>query len=315
MEKFVAGVFRELYKTSLMTEYDPFSVAMTLFLAALNIFLSITAFLGNILILIALRKVASLHPPTKLLFRCLAATDLFVGLISEPLSTLVYWPYIMRTGVSPGYFLVGVVGSSLGFVFCMLSMFVSAAISVDRLLALKLGLRYRHTVAVPRVRAVIACFLLIGIATGLSFIFSGVFLCSILALTVAVVSVVITIFCYVKIYLKLRQHQIQVHTNAHPGQSNGGVTTALNLARFKRTVSGIACVQLALAVCYLPSVLLLITYFKFGSFGEYTYIIAYFTVTLVYLNSSLNPVLYCWKISDVRQAVKNTIKQCCCLSA
>ena len=52
---------------------------------AVNIVFSITASLGNILILIALRKVTSIHPPTKLLFQCLAITDLGVGLISQPL--------------------------------------------------------------------------------------------------------------------------------------------------------------------------------------------------------------------------------------
>ena len=54
-------------------------------LAALNILFSITASLGNILIFIALRKEPSLHPPSKLLFQCLAATDLCVGLFSQPL--------------------------------------------------------------------------------------------------------------------------------------------------------------------------------------------------------------------------------------
>ena len=54
-------------------------------IAAVNIVLSSTASLGNILILIALRKATSIHPPTKLLFQCLAITDLGVGLTSQPL--------------------------------------------------------------------------------------------------------------------------------------------------------------------------------------------------------------------------------------
>ena len=54
-------------------------------IAAVNFLFSITASLGNILILTALRKVISIHPPTKLLFQCLAITDLGVGLISQPL--------------------------------------------------------------------------------------------------------------------------------------------------------------------------------------------------------------------------------------
>jgi len=57
------------------------------FISVLNCFLSITAFLGNALILIALQKESFLHPPSKLLLRSLAATDLCVGLISEPLSS------------------------------------------------------------------------------------------------------------------------------------------------------------------------------------------------------------------------------------
>ena len=54
-------------------------------IAAVNIVLSITASLGNILILIALRNATSIHPPTKLLFQCLAITDLGVGLTCQPL--------------------------------------------------------------------------------------------------------------------------------------------------------------------------------------------------------------------------------------
>ena len=54
-------------------------------IVGINIFLAVTSSLGNTLILIALHKVTSIYPPTKLLFRCLAVTDLLVGLISQPL--------------------------------------------------------------------------------------------------------------------------------------------------------------------------------------------------------------------------------------
>ena len=60
------------------------STGVEVFLAAMNIFLSITACLDNALILIALRQMTYGYPPTKLLFRCLAVTDLCVGLIAQP---------------------------------------------------------------------------------------------------------------------------------------------------------------------------------------------------------------------------------------
>ena len=64
-------------------------------LSIINIFLSITAFLGNFLILVALHKESSLHSPSKFLYRCLATTDLCVGLISEP-SAVMYWLSLER---------------------------------------------------------------------------------------------------------------------------------------------------------------------------------------------------------------------------
>ena len=35
-------------------------------------------------------------------------------------------------------------------------------------------------------------------------------------------------------------------------------------------------------------------------------------VTLLYLNSSLNPVLHFWRIGDVRQEVKDTVRKSFC---
>ena len=66
-----------------------------IFLSALNIFFSVTAFLGNTLILVALHKETSLHPPSKLLYRNLAITDLCVGIIIEPL-TVTYFTSVVK---------------------------------------------------------------------------------------------------------------------------------------------------------------------------------------------------------------------------
>ena len=125
-------------------------------IAAVNIVLSITASLGNILILIALRKVTSIHPPTKLLFQCLAITDLGVGLISQPLmATLML--LVDNIDIKIWKVLFFYLSWSLSIAFCGVSVFTSTALSVDRLLALFLGLRYRHVVTLKRILAVLAC--------------------------------------------------------------------------------------------------------------------------------------------------------------
>ena len=134
-------------------------------LSALNIFLSITASLGNALILIALYKVNSIYPPTKLFFRCLAVTDLCVGLIVQPLFVTFLLSHI--TGVNEN--VVYYVRSSvivLSRCLCGVSASTTTAISVDRLLALLLGLRYRHVVTLRRVRVIIICFWFSGAFLG-----------------------------------------------------------------------------------------------------------------------------------------------------
>ncbi|XP_078342962.1 melanocortin receptor 4-like [Oculina patagonica] len=255
---------------------------------ALNIFLSITASLGNALILVALRKESSLHPPTKFLFQCLAVTDICVGLISQTITVIsilsiqanaMNWKILDH---------VDELDNVTSYLLCGVSIFTSTAISVERLLALLLRLRYRHDVTVRRVRAVVICFWLIGAFCG-SMHFLNDRISRIVVFVFLILSLVTSTFSYTKIHLTLRQHQASVQDHVHQGQPNGG-GIPLNIARYKKTVSSIAWVQLALVVCYVP----------------------FAAVILVYLNSSLNPILYCWKIKEVRQAVKDTIKQFCC---
>ena len=137
------------------------------FLPALNIFLSIVASVGNGLILVSLHKETSLHPPTKLLFRCLAITDLCVGVIIQPLGAVLrlfttgtYWKNTSN---------LHRLHRALSFTLCDVAVFTSSTISLDSLLALLCGLRYRHVATLPRVRAFIICFWLIGLSCGSMF--------------------------------------------------------------------------------------------------------------------------------------------------
>ena len=115
------------------------------FFSALNIFLSITAAVGNALILIALKNVFSIHPLTKLFFRCLAVTDLCVGLIVQPLFATYFILLTINMNENVLYHVFQINGA-LTVTLCGLSVTSSTAISVDRLLALSLGLRCRHVV-------------------------------------------------------------------------------------------------------------------------------------------------------------------------
>ena len=293
-----------------VTSWNAYSTSMAI-LVGINIFLAITASLGNTLILIALHKVTSIYPPTKLLFRCLAVTDLLVGLISQPLYVTILFPRFTTWNENVAIVLAD------GFFFRLLpavSLLTSAAISVDRLLALLLGLRYRYTATLRRGWVVIVCFWVISAlpATG------GVFFeypklaeiafwlfCALLTL-----SLLVSVFSYAKIFKTLRYRQVQVHGNSQQGQRPNGGGNQLNIARYKKTVYSIAWVQLALLICYFPyNLMVFLRLLGKLPFSTEIYLIWELFVTLLYLNSSLNPALYCWRIRDVRQEVKNMIRK------
>ena len=285
------------------------SQGIIVFHAGLNIFLSITASVGNTLILIALQNVSSLHPPTKLLFRCLAVTDLLVGLLLHPIHVIgLILDY--RLNITEHY--VDDITFLSSFVFCGISILISTAISVDRLLALFLGLRYRQIVTLQRIRTAIFGFLLVGVSTGLVYFFWSYIFSLIVTLVFIAFAVIISTVSYLNIFLRLRQHQSQVQQNACEGQANGG-GTPLNIVRYKKTVSSIIWVQLALVACYAPFGISVIVIKINGWTGINAGIVWTFAGTLVFLNSSLNPFLYCWKLREVRQSVKATItRHLCC---
>ena len=97
-------------------------------ISALNGVLSISALTGNALIFVALQKVSSLHPPSKLLLGCLAATDLCAGLISQPL----FVTFILAPQHSKLCYYSSVYSNTLGYIFCGVSFLTITAISVDR---------------------------------------------------------------------------------------------------------------------------------------------------------------------------------------
>ena len=291
------------------------ATSMAIILAGINIFLATTASLGNALILIALHKVTSIYPPTKLLFRCLAVTDLLVGLISQPLYVVtILFPEFTAWNVNVA------ITRAAEFFFSLLpavSLLISAAISVDRLLALLLGLRYRHTVTLRRVWLVLVCFWLISAlqATGSTCSDECPKLDTIadtLFSPLLMLSLLVSAFSYSKIFVTLRHRQVQVHGNSQQGQRPNGGGNQLNIARYKKTVYSIAWVQLALLICYIPYIVLrflsLLGMLDKQLSTEISILLELFR-TVLFLNSSLNPALYCWRIRDVRQEVKNIIRK------
>ena len=280
-----------------------------IFLSALNIFLSIAAFLENSLILVALHKETSLHPPSKLLYRNLAITDLCVGIITEPLLVTYLTSVVNRRWDSCCYTVLAIFFS--GYTLCLVSLLTLTAISVDRLLALLLGLRYRQVVTYRRTCITVTGFWILSIV-GASTLFFNLRITSWCLYIVSALCLVTTIFAYAKIFCTLRHNQIHVQNHVAQGQPSQAIP--LNIARYRKAVYSALWVQGTLGICYLPyNIAVFLTPQRGMSLS--IYLARNFTASMVLLNSSLNPLLYCWKIREVRQAVKETLRQVFCRSS
>jgi len=301
-----AKALEELYCPSSLTRTSAVHEQLV-FLSVFNFFLSITAFLGNAFILVALRKDSSLHPPSKLLLRCLAITDLCVGLISKP-QVIIYWitlvgeyrnicPFVSTAAVITGLILSGV------------SLLTVTVISVDRLLTLLLGLRYRQVATLKRTYAILITFWVVSTAlTLICFWNLSITLWS--SVLVVLLCLVTSIISYTTIFFILRRRQVQLQDQSQqPNQ-----TSPLNIARYKKAVSSAIWLQVTLVVCYLP-LGIVVALFTSSELSSSVFLANQYTITLVFFNSSLNPILYCWKIEEVRQAVKNTTRQVLCCSS
>ena len=216
------------------------------FLSILNSFLSMTAILGNILILIALHWESSLHPPSKLLLRSLATTDLLAGLFSEPLAITYLMSVVNEHWNICRYAVLAY--SITGYILAGVSLLTLTTISVDRLLALLLRLRYRQVVTLKRTWVIVIALWVFCTAFSATLSWTDPLIISWFSIIAILLCLVTAILSYTKIFITLRHQQAQLHDHAQqPNQAN-----QLNISRYKKAVSSAIWLQLTLVACYLP---------------------------------------------------------------
>ncbi|XP_044182981.1 adenosine receptor A3-like [Acropora millepora] len=273
------------------------------FLVFINIALSFTTFVGNTLTLYALKKESILHPPSKLLYVSLASTDLCVGVILQPINVFMTVTVIQRYTQLCSQLMV--VMYLVGLVLFGVSLCTMTAISIDRLLALLLRLRYRQVATLDRYRLLVALIWLLNIlVTTMHFWAHFIFLWYGYVLITA--CFVASAFAYTTIHLVLRSRR----SDPRPVGTNA---TLCNRTQYRRTVSTIIWVQLILAACFLPYGVVTILISVYGLSPAIS-LASRFLSALLYLNSTLNPFVYYWRINGVRLAIRGALRKICPIS-
>ena len=271
--------------------------------SVLNAFLTISAIILNSVTIQALRKTSSLPKPLKTLLLNLVVSDLGVGLLVEPFyfGLLVSW--LQRhdsTNATCTTFL------SLLYLFSAASLSGVMALSGDRFLAVHLHLRYQELVTHKRIFAVVISIWMFSAFLSLFHVWVSTNIFSMLIVIIGVVYLVFSAMFYLKIYCAVRRHKNQIHAiQALQVAQNDRIA---NAARLRKSAVGVFYVYLAFLLCYLPKICSFAVVVISGSVGPDVNVFFSFSTTLLFLNSSLNPVIYCWKMRHIRSAVSDIVR-------
>ncbi|XP_078344125.1 adenosine receptor A2b-like [Oculina patagonica] len=267
-----------------------------------NNFLCHTAIMLNIATIYAIRKTSSLPRNFKTFLLSLAVSDVGVGLFAQPFYTLILSKCLQHNNpgcaMYKGFY-------NTGYLFSAASFFCVVAVSVDRFLAIHLHLRYQELVTYKRVVDVVISIWVLSAFVSLMALWIPQYINNVIVLIFGVICLVLTTMVYISIYLTVRRHknQIQALQITQVEQTR----EMANFISLVKSAVGIFCVYLTFLVCYLPYVITLAAVQVNGPSVALKKLFL-FSLTLIFLNSTLNPVIYCWKMRHIRHAIMNILR-------
>ena len=262
-----------------------------------NSFLCYTTIILNIVTIHAIRKTALLPKPLRTLLLSLAASDVGVGLLVQPLyiSTLVSRLNQKRIDCISykGLYVV------INF-FCISSLLNVVTISVDRFLAVHLHLRYQELVTHKRVIAAVISIWLLSAIISSSVFWDTYIISRVIWLVIMTVCLIVVVTVYWRIYIVFKRHKNQIQSfqiqEVRQGVQNGDLSS---FSKVRKSAHGTFYVCIVFLICFLPSYIISFLLLS-RSLNPISFYEAWlYTTTLFFLNSSLNPVIYCWKMGPI----------------
>ena len=272
---------------------------------AVNIPLAITSIIGNYLVLHAVWKTSTLRSPSVFLLCGLALSDFSVGAVVQPFFIANDLIEVLSQDQSLKTLFLRIY-NVLAFYLCGISLFTITAISVDRLVAIQKPLRYPSIVTISRVtRALVAVWVTCAILVNAQFWNDLIYL--VLVAVVIGVCLFVSAFSHVKIYRIVRDHKRRIQIQREAVETN--TVNINNMLGLKTSALNALIVFLVLIVCYCPYFIV----FVVTSVYPINVILGRsLASTIVFINSSLNPFLYCWRIYEIREVVKQTCHKLVC---
>ena len=122
----------------------------------------------------------------------------------------------------------------------------------------------------------------------------------------AALGFIITFVVYIRIYQTVRRHKNQIQSMQIRDEAQS--EEKKNFTVLMKSTVGIIYVYLVFLICYLPYLICMAVIRIYGlSIALKKLFLC--SVTLMNLNSSLNPVIYCWKMKHIRHAIMEILRK------
>lgn len=284
--------------------FDYISIA-NIIAGVVNAIFALIATSLNAVVLISFWKTPNLHTPQNSLLCWIAFADLLVGSVVQPLDVL---QRIMEELHNIDmYCNVRLAKNALAWIISSVSFCILTTISVERLVALLKPLKHNTLVTHSRILLLVVLYWVLCIVlyvarfAGLpNQTFFG------MASVVASVNLTINVVSYFKIFKVIKRHQRRIHDEAALSSRLHGQMAPTEMKRFKTfTLTAVYIVTLVV-LFYVPFICYLVAYMILGFIGPVK--LAYICLeTLSYVNSSVNPFIYSYRLRSIREAIYKTV--------
>ena len=187
--------------------------------------------------------------------------------------------------------------------FTYASLFSVTALCADRFLAIRLHLRYQELVTCNRVAAVVVLIWVISAHISLISLLIPKDIMYVSFVIIQSACIITATSLSVKLYLTIRSHINQIHV-PQVAQNDQGES----VQRKRKSAMASLYVYLVFIVCYLPNICVLIIIAKNSEPRNDLQHLQFYTLTLQFLNSTLNPLIYYWKMKGIQHTIVRTLR-------
>jgi len=231
--------------------------------------------------------------PSFILMLSLSYTDLGIGLSIQPTFCFLL---LSNLDFSFNKNLISIVMQKLGVPLAFASIITICCMSIDRFLAIKLFARYKSVVTPKRATTLVhAVWLFSAVFSGLTMVPQ---VKELIAKVVIVLVSLLAIICIVLMVWTSYSIKMQIKRIQDLKEED---ERTVNVVKYQRSVKTLHYIIIPFALCYLP--LFVVRVLAILDIFDKTHLWIYAALTLCFLNSSINPCIYCTRIKDIRKAV------------